>query len=135
MLKFAASVVLVAGAIATPLHGQASTGGHTAHVVTVRMITLSPTSYAFEPRQIQVHAGDTVRFVQEGAMPHNVQFLRPPAGATLGAAMMGPFLTQNGQTYSIAVDSRFVLGEYPIVCTPHQAMGMTGTISVAVAPR
>jgi plastocyanin len=124
MLKVSAAAALLM-AIAAPLAAQ--TGPRT---ITVTMATISPTQFAFQPAQIAANAGDTIKFVQAGTMPHNVQFLRVPAGASLGAAMMGPFLTTNGATYSLVVDSRFVAGAYDITCTPHQTMGMTGTITV-----
>lgn len=99
--------------------------------ITVNMVTISATQYAFQPAQIAASPGDTIKFVQAGTMPHNVQFLRVPAGASLGAAMMGPFITTNGATYSLVMDSRFVSGAYDFTCLPHQAMGMTGTLTVA----
>ncbi len=95
------------------------------------MATLSPTSFAFQPAQITAHPGDTLKFVQSGTMPHNVQFLRVPAGASLGSAMMGAFLTAPGQSYTLVMDGRFPAGAYDFTCTPHQAMGMNGALTVA----
>ncbi|HWV55827.1 MAG TPA: multicopper oxidase domain-containing protein, partial [Longimicrobiales bacterium] len=54
-----------------------------------------------------------------------------PAGADLGEAWMGPYLTTAGEVYEIAIDERFPDGTYTFVCTPHLALGMTGTITVA----
>lgn len=99
--------------------------------ITINMTQTGPTSFAFQPAQLAAQPGDTLKFVQVGSMPHNVQFKRVPAGANLGAAMIGPFLTTSGQTYTLVMDARFVLGRYDFVCTPHEAMGMTGTLTVA----
>lgn len=100
------------------------------HLVIVNMVNVSPTRFAFEPAQLTVHPGDTVRFVQTGAMPHNVQFTHSPAGSNLGAAAMGPFLTAAGQKYDLVIDGRFALGQHDFVCTPHASMGMTGALTV-----
>ena len=101
--------------------------------ISVNMTQTGPTTFAYQPAQITAHPGDTLRFVQVGAMPHNVQFTRVPADAALGAAMMGPFLTVPNQTYTLVVDGRFAIGSYHFVCTPHEAMGMTGTLAVTSA--
>lgn len=99
-------------------------------VVVVRMIEKSATNYAFEPADIQVRQGSVVRFVQDGAVPHNVEFDDTPAGADLDKVRMGPFLMQKGETYEVSIDDRFTEGEYRFVCTPHEAMGMTGSLTV-----
>ena len=99
-------------------------------VVEVRMVEKSATQYVFEPASLEVERGTVVRFVQAGVVPHNVEFKDPPEKAELGEARMGPFLLQPGETYEITIDERFVEGEYPFVCTPHEAMGMTGTLTV-----
>jgi plastocyanin len=43
---------------------------------------------------------------------------------------MSPYLTTKGQTYTIAVDSRFGEGKYELVCDPHEAIGMHGFLTV-----
>ncbi len=43
---------------------------------------------------------------------------------------MGPFLTVKGQVYEVVIDGRFAEGAYRYVCTPHEAMGMKGAITV-----
>ncbi len=126
MSKSAAALIMLTLAAAAPAAAQSGP-----RTIEVTMATLSPTSFAFQPSQIAGHPGDTLRFVQSGPMPHNVQFLRVPAGASLGAAMMGTFLTVPGQVYTLVLDERFVAGSYDFTCTPHQAMGMNGTLTVA----
>lgn len=101
-------------------------------VVVVKMVDKSATEFAFEPATVTVSPGQTIRFVQEGMQPHNVEFRDPPSGASLDDVLMGPFLIRKGQTYELTVDDRFTEGSYPYVCTPHEAMGMKGTIVVEV---
>ena len=66
-------------------------------------------------------------------MPHNVEFRDLPAGTNLGAAAMGPFLLTAGETYEVTIDDRFAPGTHKYVCTPHEIMGMVGTITVEAA--
>jgi len=99
-------------------------------VIVVKMVDKSPTEYAFEPNVITAKHGDVIRFVQTSTTPHNVQFKDVPAGTNLGDAAMGPFLTAPDQTYEITIDDRFAAGEHKFVCTPHEFMGMTGTLTV-----
>jgi manganese oxidase len=89
-------------------------------------------SMRFEPANLDVQRGDVVRFVQDGTMPHNVQFVRntAPAGGEIGDYWMGPFLNKVGETYEVTVDERFLDGSWEYVCTPHIAMGMKGTLTV-----
>ncbi len=99
-------------------------------VVTVRMVDKSATQYVFEPADITVAPGTVVRFELTGFIPHNVEFKEVPAGTDLGDARLGPFLLTKGATYEITIDERFVAGTHEYVCTPHEMMGMKGTITV-----
>lgn len=99
-------------------------------VVIVKIVEVSATSYRFEPAEVTVLPGDTVRFVQTSAMPHNVEFTKTATGSKLGAARVGPFLTVLNQTYDVVIDTRFPSGQYRYICTPHVSLGMRGTISV-----
>jgi hypothetical protein len=81
-----------------------------------------------------VQRGDVVRFVQEGTMPHNVQFVRNTAPRRLGDRRLLDGAVperKKGETYEVRVDERFQDGTYEYVCTPHIAMGMKGTITVS----
>ncbi|MEX0892163.1 MAG: plastocyanin/azurin family copper-binding protein [Gemmatimonadota bacterium] len=118
----------VAGAAWT---GEASAqSGEKPRVIEVKMVDKSPTSFAFEPANVTVRPGDVLRFRQIGAMPHNVEFREPPEGADLDSIQVGPFLVTRGQVYELKIDERFVAGQYPFVCTPHEQMGMTGLLKV-----
>ncbi len=114
------------GAVAAP-----KTDAPAPKTVVVKAVDVSATEYKWLPAEISVNPGDTVRFQQTTAMPHNVQFKDAPAGASLGDALMGPFMSQPGETYDVVIDGRFKAGKYAFVCTPHEAMGMKGSITVA----
>ncbi len=98
--------------------------------VVVRLIDKSSAEWRFEPSHVTVKPGDTIQWVLEDMVPHNVEFKKTPDGANLGDARMGPFLMSRGQTYELVIDERFTEGAYDYVCTPHEAMGMKGSITV-----
>jgi len=127
--------VMLAATVAVAMLGQspalgATPGGPASHVVLVKMVDEGGGKWAFEPADLRAQPGDTVRFVQTDIVPHNVQFKNVPSGAHLDAATMGPFLLKKGDTYDLVVDSRFVLGTYDFVCTPHEMFGLKGTLEV-----
>ena len=88
------------------------------------------TPYTFEPANVAAIRGDTLRFVEEEAVPHNVHFKTHPGGAKLGSLAVSPYLTNKGQAYDIVIDGRFTDGKYEFVCDPHEALGMRGTLTV-----
>jgi manganese oxidase len=108
--------------------GEASPAGRTIVVA----IKDDGMNMRYEPARIEARRGDVIRFVQEGTMPHNVQFVRnnSPDGVELGDAWNGPYLNGNGEVYEVQVDERFLDGSYEFVCTPHIAMGMKGELVV-----
>lgn len=112
-----------------------------------RTVVVKMVDFAFEPATLTVSVGDTVRFVQTTTSPHNVEFRTVPEGAELAEipvpsaegpsgtlssppARMGRYLTQVGETYEFLIDAHFAAGTYDYVCTPHETLGMTGTIVV-----
>lgn len=103
-------------------------------VVIVKTVEVSATSYRFDPAEVTVLPGDTVRFVQTSTMPHNVEFTKSPKGSKLGTAKVGPYLVAPNQTYDVPIDARFLAGQYQFVCTPHAILGMKGIIVVAPQP-
>ena len=100
-------------------------------LIVVKAVDVSATEYKFAPGTVTVQPGDTVRFEQTAASPHNVEFKEVPAGAKLGEAMSGPYLLAPGQTYDLVIDSRFASGTYSYVCTPHEAFGMKATLTIS----
>ncbi len=121
-------------AVGAVLTGTAAWVGHTpapaGQVIVVKMVDVSATEYKYVPSSVAASPGDTVRFLQTGTMPHNVQFKVAPDGANIDGIMVGPFLTSPNETYDLVIDDRFVAGEFPFVCTPHEALGMTGTLTI-----
>lgn len=99
--------------------------------VTIKMIDESATAFRFEPAQVTVAPGDTLRFVQTAPTPHNVDLRDTPTGAAVADVQMGPFLTATGATYDLILDDRFPAGTYHYVCTPHEMLGMKATFTVA----
>jgi manganese oxidase len=87
----------------------------------------------FEPEQVEVRRGDVVRFIQDGVMPHNVDFVRngSPDGIELGENWSGPYLTAKGEAYEVRITDAFLDGSYSFVCAPHVSMGMAGTLLVS----
>ena len=98
--------------------------------VVVKMVDKSATEFVFEPANIEVKPGDVVQFVQTGVMPHNVAFREVPEGTNLGGAKEGPYVMQPNERYELVIDDRFAKGLHNFVCTPHEAMGMKGTLTV-----
>lgn len=99
-------------------------------LIVVKMVDVSATEYRFVPAAITANAGDTVRFEQTAAMPHNVDFRDVPATTKLGDSKTGPFLAAVGEKYDVVIDGRFGAGVHNFVCTPHETMGMKGSITV-----
>ncbi len=129
VLGFAAAALLGVAAIGAGSAAAKEPG----HVVVVKMVKQGGSDYRFEPATVTVQPGDVLQFEQDSDAPHNVQFDSWAKGAKLGSAQMGPYLTSQGQTYKLVIDSRFPAGKYTYECTPHGAMGMKGTITVAAA--
>ena len=126
LVALLASAPLVAGT--TQAQGSARPVGH---LVVVKMVDRGgSTPYAFEPARVAVQPGDTLRFLEDAAVVHNVRFKDHPSAAHLGSAGTGPYLTAKGQTYDLVIDGRFASGTYTFVCDPHEAMGMRGTLTV-----
>ena len=104
-------------------------------LVVVRMVERGPYGMGFDPMRLTAHRGDTLRFVQHGRVPHNVEFRSVPEGVVLGAARVGPFLERVGATYDLVLDERFAPGKYFFVCTPHEVLGMAGILRVEEAAK
>ena len=124
--------VIIGALTAAPTMGAQSTGPHTIVVNLVEQP--GPKPYAFAPAAFTAQIGDTLRFVQQASVLHNVHFKSQPKGAHLGGAATSQYLTAKGQTYVIVVDSRFADGTYEIVCDPHDMIGMHAFLTVTAGP-
>ncbi|MGI9077024.1 MAG: plastocyanin/azurin family copper-binding protein [Gemmatimonadaceae bacterium] len=111
----------------------------------VQMV-LEGSTYKYVPADITVKAGDQIKFINASGGPHNVAFKAAdmPAAiatqldanmpATVGAMqkmgkLAGPLVTEPNGSYTISF-AGIAAGTYPYVCTPHEALGMKGTITV-----
>jgi plastocyanin len=111
--------------VALPLGAQSKP-----HLIVVKMVDAPSAKFAFEPSAIAAQPGDTVRFVQASAAPHDIDFRKSPKGAKLGSAANSPYLITPGQTFDLVIDNRFPAGVYDFVCDPHESVGMHGTLTV-----
>lgn len=98
----------------------------------VAMVERGQYGIAFEPMRTYAVSGDTVRFMQKGALPHNVLFRSGPPGARVDS-LGSPMLSEAGASWDVVLDSRFVPGKYHFVCVPHETMGMAGLLYVEVS--
>ncbi len=98
----------------------------------VAMVERGQYGIAFEPMRTYAVSGDTVRFMQKGALPHNVLFRSGPPGARVDS-LESPMLSEAGASWDVVLDSRFVPGKYHFVCVPHETMGMAGLLYVEVS--
>lgn len=132
MIRLTSTVLIVLTVLlgTTPTAHAQSSATPDGETIIVRMVDKSNAEWRFEPAQVTVQPGDTLRFVQADVVPHNVEFTATPEGADLGEARMGPFLNAKGETYDLVIDGRFAAGPYEYVCTPHVAMGMKASVTV-----
>lgn len=112
----------------------------TGATVDVSMV-LEGTAYKYVPAEITVKAGDVIKFKNVSGGPHNVAFKAGaiPAGAesaidaALGANKMGPLtgslIVEQDGVFTLGT-SGFPAGKYDFACTPHEALGMKGKLTV-----
>ena len=98
-------------------------------------------TYKYDPATITAKAGDVVKFHNKSGGPHNVAFDAAgiPSGsaaavdAALGATKMGPLtgaLVMEPAAVITLNTAGFPAGTYNFHCTPHQALGMKGVLTV-----
>ena len=75
----------------------------------------------FDPAEITINAGDTVRFVNEALPPHNVIVKEASALSHEELAFAA------GDSFEITFPDA---GDYTYVCGPHEGAGMTGVVHV-----
>ncbi len=86
---------------------------------------ITQTNNSFSPQFLQVHVGDTVRWIWTDGF-HTTTSVNIPVGAS---AWDSP-LNSTVSSYDYLVEFE---GTYNYVCVPHQSMGMTGTIEVLLS--
>ena len=75
----------------------------------------------FDPSEITINAGDTVRFVNEALPPHNV-IVKEVDSLSHEELAFAP-----GDSFEITFPEA---GDFNYVCGPHEGAGMTGVIHV-----
>ncbi|MCW6038164.1 plastocyanin [Spirulina subsalsa FACHB-351] len=75
----------------------------------------------FEPDNLTIKAGDTVKFVNNKLAPHNVVFDKAPE------LSHKQLLFSPGESFETKFDTA---GAYSYYCEPHRGAGMVGKITV-----
>ena len=84
---------------------------------------VSMASIQFDPKDVTVKAGETITFVNDESVPHDVHKSSGP-GPDFASGPSGGM--QEGDTFELTLDEA---GSYEYVCDVH-APGMSGTITV-----
>lgn len=103
-------------------------------------MVMEGTAYKFVPAELSVKVGDQVTFINVSGGPHNVAFFGDsiPAGAApvIDAQLkdpLGPLSSKLVLDPNETIVISFAgapAGDYKFTCTPHQAMGMNGKVTV-----
>jgi plastocyanin len=92
--------------------------------------TVAMTDYAFDPSELDVRTGQTIRVVNEGGIAHNLKIEKGPDGRRETDELAGTdtFLPEDSQSLTIDLPP----GRYAMVCTVpgHRELGMTGKLRV-----
>ena len=112
----------------------------TVTTVDVKM-ELVGSAYKYDPATITAKAGDVIKFHNVSGGPHNVAFDAAgiPAGSAaavdnaLGATKMGPLMGALVTEPNAIIEfptAGLPAGTYNFHCTPHQALGMKGALTI-----
>jgi plastocyanin len=104
------------------------------------MVQTANGAMEFQPKDITIGPGDAIKWVVVSGPPHNVAFnpdeVVAAARAQLQANMdnppaelNSPMLLNIGDEFTMSF-ANVPSGTYSYICTPHLAMGMTGTITI-----
>ncbi|HEY7233964.1 MAG TPA: plastocyanin/azurin family copper-binding protein [Gemmatimonadaceae bacterium] len=96
--------------------------------------------YRYDPASLTVKVGDAVKFTVVSGPPHNVSFYADsiPTGAEAQLAanmpnpmspLTSPLFNNPGESYTVSF-AGVPKGTYKFFCTPHQALGMHGQVTV-----
>lgn len=88
----------------------------------------------FEPKQVSLKPGDTIKWVNNKVPPHNVVFdakKNPNKDATLAKGLSHKqLLMAPGQNFTTTIPADAPAGEYTFYCEPHRGAGMVGKVIV-----
>ncbi|MBD2461207.1 plastocyanin [Oscillatoria sp. FACHB-1407] len=89
---------------------------------------------AFEPSNVTVHVGDTVKWVNNKLPPHNIVFddkQIPTASKELASKISHEQLMFSpGESFEVTFSADMPTGTYSYFCAPHRGAGMVGKITV-----
>ena len=96
-------------------------------VIEVHLLTDDQGNNKFDPKEVEAHPGDVVRFILKQGV-HNVDFLADSNSIKTGLPGASALLQLPGQ----AIDLKVALapGKYYFQCDPHAALGMKGELEV-----
>lgn len=77
---------------------------------------------AFQPKEVTIKAGDTVKWVNNKLAPHNAVFEGAAASKSHKGLLFAP-----GESFEVTFDEA---GEYTYYCEPHRGAGMVGKVIV-----
>jgi plastocyanin len=93
-------------------------------------LTVRMSDYKFQPRDVTVAPGATIRVTNEGEIAHNLKIERgpDPKDETQELAGTDSFLPGDSETLEVKLPR----GRYAMVCTVpgHRELGMTGSLRV-----
>jgi plastocyanin len=96
-------------------------------VIEVHLLTDDQGNNKFEPKEIEAHQGDVIRFTLKTGV-HNVDFLPDSNTIKTGLPGASALLQLPGQTADLKVT--LAPGKYYFQCDPHAALGMKGRLEV-----
>ena len=96
-------------------------------VIEVHLLTDDKGNNKFEPKEIEAHQGDVIRFTLKTGV-HNVDFLPDSNTIKTGLPGASALLQLPGQTADLKVT--LAPGKYYFQCDPHAALGMKGQLEV-----
>ena len=82
----------------------------------------------FEPAELTVSPGDTVKFQNNQLAPHNIVFDQEPL-ASLGMSPTKTLINPS-DSYSVTLPDDIAAGTYTFYCSPHKGAGMVGKLTV-----
>jgi plastocyanin len=92
--------------------------------------TVVMSDYEYDPREVQVRRGQTLRVVNEGGIAHNLTIERGPDPRDETDRLAGTDSFLKGDSEQLRVD--LAPGRYVMVCTVpgHRELGMVGKLAV-----
>ena len=96
-------------------------------VIDVHLLTDDQGNNKFDPKEIEAHQGDVIRFTLKTGV-HNVDFLPDSNSIKAGLPAPSALLQLPGQTVDLKVT--LAPGKYYFQCDPHAALGMRARLEV-----